>query len=1106
MKARRFWQTCAVFAGLAGLHGLATLPAVRAVTAGAPVPAPVVAEAAVMPRLVLRFAAEADSGRLASRAEAAAMLDSVGRRLGAGFTYGHPTAGLSHVVRLRAPVPSRDLDALLGALRADPAVAAVEVDAVARRALNPNDELFNDTREILWNLKGTSGPRQGGVNLPTAWNRSRGAGVTVAVLDTGITSHADLDANVLAGGYDFVSSDPDGAFLVANDGDGRDADPTDPGDWISAADAALPTFSGCAQGSSSWHGTAMAGVIAAVGDNGVGLPGVAYEAKVLPVRVLGKCKGYISDIADAIRWAAGAPPAGGVTWPSLGIPVNATPARVINLSLSGLGTCTPALQSAIDAARAVGAVVVASTGNDGLAPAIGAPTIGAPASCGGVIAVTAHTLEADRMTIANWGPGTDLSAPGGGTCSQLLGCLPHGTTDAAGTIWRQLWSTLNVGTTAPVASASLVFGPAGTSVSAAHVSGVAALLVSAMPSLNPAGVESILKESARTFPDNTFCWTFEIGTLNCGAGLLDATGAMTRLTALTPAASAQASGAVVAGGSTVTLTGTATPGSGGSAAALSYAWQQLSGPAVTLSGATTPNATFTAPSPGGALSFRFTASDASGASASATVNLRSNTAPVVNAIPDIAVRAGQAVSFTATGADAESDPLSFAATGLPTGATFSAAGVFNWAAAAAGTYTVSVTASDGSLTSAVRTVVITVTANNPPIVGAIPNQSVRVGQTATFSASASDADGDPLTFAATGLPAGATFTSAGVFAWPNASPAGTYTVSVTASDGFLTSAPRTVNITVAANTAPTLSAVPPQTVRAGQSLSFNVAATDAESDAISFNATGVPAGATPSIAEGVWSFFWASPVAGNYTVVLTASDGLLTSSRTIPITVTANTAPSLAAIAAQTVRSGGALTFSASATDAEGDAVTFAATGLPGGATFSPAGVFNWSNAAPVGTYNVSITASDGLLTSAARIVPITVRANTAPSVEQVGNFTVRLQEAVNLTLRGADPENDALTFSATGLPSGASLTPAGVLSWPSASPGGSYTITVTASDGLLGSTPMSFTITVTNRTTDPGGGGGAMDLLMLALLGLWGAARLRRRVGLRPVPLRTRR
>jgi MYXO-CTERM domain-containing protein len=485
--------------------------------------------------------------------------------------------------------------------------------------------------------------------------------------------------------------------------------------------------------------------------------------------------------------------------------------------------------------------------------------------------------------------------------------------------------------------------------------------------------------------------------------------------------------------------------------------------------------------------------------------------PVVAAIPDQSVRAGQAVRFTASGSDAEGDTLTFAASGLPAGATFTPAGVFDWAAAVAGVYTVSVTASDGSLSSAAQAVRITVAPNNAPTVNVIPNQSARVGQTVSFVAAATDPEGDPVSFAATGLPAGATFTAAGAFSWPNAAPAGSYTVSVTATDGFLTSAARTVTIAVLANTAPVITAVPNQTVRAGQSLSFNITATDAENDPVTLSASGLPAGSSFSVGEGAGAFFWGSPVAGSYTVIVNATDGVLSSTRSVSITVTANTAPVLASLAAQRVRVGGSVAFTATATDAENDAVTFAATGLPTGATFSPAGAFAWSNATPVGTYNLSITASDGLLTSAPGIVALEVRANTAPSVTQVNNFTVRLQSAVNLTITGTDPESDPITFSATGLPSGATLTPAGVLSWSSASPGGDYTISVTASDGLLTSAPMTFTITVTNRTTDPGGGGGSMDLLGLALLGVWGLARVRRRrvverVGQNATSVRTRR
>jgi serine protease len=611
------------------------------------------------------------------------------------------------------------------------------------------------------------------------------------------------------------------------------------------------------------------------------------------------------------------------------------------------------------------------------------------------------------MSTANWGPGTDISAPGGGSCAQFTfpsaSCLAHGTASTPNTIWRELWSTDNTGTTTPATDAQLVFADAGTSVAAAHVSGAAALLIAAMPTLTPDGVETILKSSSRAFPIGTFCWLNAIGDLRCGAGLLDASAAMAHLTALTPTVSAQTSAAIASGGSTVTLTGAATPGSEGSAAALTYRWQQMSGPLVTLSSTTALSTTFSAPSPGGALSFRFTATDTTGASASATVNMRANAAPTVGPITNPSVRAGQTVTFTATGTDAEADPLTFTATGLPSGASFSAAGVFSWPSPVVGTYTVSVTASDGALTSAARTVTITVRANTAPVVNAITNPSVRVGEAVNFTATGTDAEADPLTFAATGVPTGATFTAAGVFSWP--SPVvGTYTVSVTASDGLLTSVARTVAITVRANTAPVVNAITNPSVRAGQ-----------------------------------------------------------------------------------------AVTFTATGTDAEADPLTFAATGLPGGASFSAAGVFSWPSPV-VGIYSVSVTASDGLLTSVARTVTITVRVNTAPTVTVVRSFSVRLQEAVNLNITGTDPENDALTFSATGLPTGATLSSAGALTWASASPGGDYTISVTASDGLLTSAPMSFTITVTNRTTDPGGGGGSMDLLGLALLGVWGLARVRRR------------
>jgi serine protease len=213
---------------------------------------------------------------------------------------------------------------LLGALRADPDVEYAEPDLVMRpmSVATSNDTFF----PLQWDFFES----QGGMRVPEAWAASKGEGVVVAVVDTGITTHSDLDANVLPG-YDMIWNP-----FVTRDGDGRDADPRDPGDWIGAGQC----YDGSAAGQSSWHGTHVAGTIAAVTDNNKGVAGVAPEAKILPIRALGACGGYSSDIADAIVWAAGGLVAGTAG--------NANPAQVINLSLGGSGACSDTYQTAID--------------------------------------------------------------------------------------------------------------------------------------------------------------------------------------------------------------------------------------------------------------------------------------------------------------------------------------------------------------------------------------------------------------------------------------------------------------------------------------------------------------------------------------------------------------------------------------------------------------------------------------------------------------------------------------------------------------------------------------------------------------------------------------
>ena len=652
-------------------------------------------------QLIIRFRDDVAVGRLSR--PTSSRLESLSSRAGERLSYRRPTADLSHVLRLAEPLQRAAAERVAQRLRLDPNVASVEIDEYVFPFFIPTDPFWTDSREVLWHLKAPTAERPGGANLPEAWDTSAGRNVVIAVIDSGIATHLDLDTNIIRG-YDFVSGDNGGGFLVANDGDGRDADPADPGDWIDDNDLTKTVFTGgsspCTKANSSWHGTHVAGTIGAITGNNAGIVGIAHQGKVLVVRALGKCFGYGSDITDAIRWAAGAQPASG-TWSDLSIPTNTSPARVINLSLGSTSTsCSNSRQNAITAARAMGAVVVVATGNDSRA------TISSPANCAGVIAVTAHTVEGDKASYANHGVGTTLSAPGGGSCTtSVLNCLPQGNSGATGTIWRLVTSTTTDGTTTP--GSAVYSGKSGTSMAAPHVSGVAALLISAMPTLTVDSVRNVLTASAREFPAGSFCF----GKVDnpCGAGMLDATRAIQRLAALTPAVTAQANAAIVENGSTVTLSGTATPKAGGNTN-LSLRWQQTAGATVTLSSTTSSQTTFTAPT-GSRMTFRLTATDADGFSASRSVDVRSNGTPVLAVLATISASAGNTVTFRASATDPDNDPLTYSATGIPSGATFNAGtGEFSWPNATAGTFTVTVTASDGLVSSAPQSLTITVTA------------------------------------------------------------------------------------------------------------------------------------------------------------------------------------------------------------------------------------------------------------------------------------------------------------------------------------------------------------------------------------------------------------
>jgi serine protease len=355
-------------------------------------------------------------------------------------------------------------------LAADPAIAYAEPDRLHRPLLVPNDPLYGQQ----WNLFEDAG----GARLPGAWDRERGAPtIIIALLDNGILDHVDLDPARLVPGYDFIS-DPE----IANDGDGRDADPADPGDWTAAGEC-IP---GEPAAASTWHGIKVAGLVGAATDNGAGIAGVTHGTLLLMVRVLGRCGGFTSDIVDAMRWAAGLPVPG--------VADNANPARVLNLSFGGQGRCSRSEQEAIDDVTARGTVVIAAAGNNA-----GDVALTSPASCRGVVTVAATTRAGARATYTNTGTGVDVSAPGG---------------DAG----NGIPVLTNTGDTIPAADGFSL--AAGTSYATAHVSGIAALMLSVNADLNPLQVADILAASARPFADASCDPSL------CGSGIVDAEAAV----------------------------------------------------------------------------------------------------------------------------------------------------------------------------------------------------------------------------------------------------------------------------------------------------------------------------------------------------------------------------------------------------------------------------------------------------------------------------------------------------------------------------------------------------------------------------------------------------
>ena len=592
------------------------------------------------------------------RPMSAARVQALSATAGVSLKSVRAVAGGASLLVMDTPLPLFEARAVAARLTLDSGVEYAEPDIMLKRLATPNDTRFND---FQWNLfaptsiytgpisgGGTkSAPATGGANLPLAWDVTTGHNsVVIAIIDTGIVNHQDLNGAGIApfsatyqpngrflAGYDFISEGVGAgtvpANFVANDGNGRDPDPSDPGDFVTTQEETdYPSL--CDDGqtgpqNSSWHGSHMAGVAAAASNNSQGIAGVAWNIRILPVRALGKCGGSLSDIAEAIRWAAG------LSVP--GVPANPTPARVINLSLGSGPTvsCDVTMQSAVDAAIAAGSVVVAATGNEG---SLG---LSVPAKCNGVIAVTAHTINGENAIYANIGPNggagpnPTISSPGGGEPT-LLGA--NGPTDDPNWFGYYIWSTVLFGNTSPTSSDTANpprSGPAyagftGTSAATPQVAAVAALIKSMLPNASPAAIRNYLVTTVRPHPVGGACALAPPAGFmgQCGPGLLDANAAV-RAAALSasPVVLAQPQNTSAFEGQTATFSVDAT-----GANPLTYQWRRngIPIPGATSESYTTPTLTVAADN-GSTYSVVVTNTVGSGTSLAATLTVSVQPAP-----------------------------------------------------------------------------------------------------------------------------------------------------------------------------------------------------------------------------------------------------------------------------------------------------------------------------------------------------------------------------------------------------------------------------------------------------------------------------------------------
>ena len=596
-------------------------------------------------RLIVRYAdgtrgiaGTAETSGVDAATHARQQATQLGAQMGESMRFVRHASGRTQVLALPEPRAIAEMEALAARLTALPEVEYAEPDR--RRYIMVNDPRFPEQ----WHYHdpgpiGNDGfTTEGSANVEAGWAITTGSGeVTVAVLDTGILPHADIASVVttysgrLVPGFDMVSE----SILNNDNRDVRTANPLDPGDFVTESESSDEDglFHGCPT-FSSWHGTHVSGTIGALTDNDFGVAGIDHNARILPVRVLGKCFGQSIDIIDGIRWAAG-----------LEVPEvqdNENPAHIINLSLGGEGECSTAEQQAIDDARAAGAIVIAAAGNQSeLDGTIADVSNISPANCDGVITVAALARDGSRAFYSNAGELVDIAAPGG-----EAGWPPG--VDEAGAIL----STSDGPPPPPIGEGNQEADndddfawQQGTSMAAPHVAGVLALVLALNPELTGAQAETLLLNNAREFPppnEDPFDCTTDL----CGEGIVDAELVLTAVLNgnTTPSGFTISSDpdSDIMPGDTINLTASGVPGEAGE----SYRWLQARGLPGSFTDPEDASTAFEIPEGTGPVRVQFRVTSSEGLAGYATLDLDMiGFQPSIGEISPKSVRRGTTLEF-----------------------------------------------------------------------------------------------------------------------------------------------------------------------------------------------------------------------------------------------------------------------------------------------------------------------------------------------------------------------------------------------------------------------------------------------------------------------------